>query len=203
MTGVIDKGYFKELAESDPGEVCRRTACSYDAAAASYILPAWGDEYLIVPHEGRIVRRADPDSRTDDLFLLFIIYYLLRSEATVACNEWVSEKDLPGGATFFRGPHEIPTRLISECYGSDIEAFKDRCAHLLGVPLEMADAAYRFDITANIPVAVLFWAGDDEFPSEAKMLFDRTISRHLTLDIVFSLAVEVCARIGRGAGHRA
>jgi hypothetical protein len=63
----------------------------------------------------------------------------------------------------------------------------------------MADAAYRFDITANIPVAVLLWAGDDEFPSEAKMMFDRTISRHLPLDIIFSLAVEVCERIGSGS----
>jgi hypothetical protein len=116
------------------------------------------------------------------------------------CGEWISEKDLPGGPTFFRGPHEIPTHLISERFGNDIDAFKRKCAQLSGVPLDMADAAYRFDIVSNIPVAVLLWAGDDEFQPEAKVLYDRTISRHLTLDIIFSLAVEICARIGEGEG---
>lgn len=192
------KTYFEELAEKDPGEISGRTACRYDAAAGAYVLPVWGDEYVIHPHEARIECKADPDRRSSELFRLFIVYYLLRSKAAVSCNRWISEKDLPGGATFFRGPHEIPTRLITGFYGNDIEAFGERCRRLSGVPLEMADAAYRFDITANIPVAVLFWAGDDEFPPEAKILYDQTISQHLTLDIVFSLAVEICNRIGNG-----
>lgn len=60
----------------------------------------------------------------------------------------------------------------------------------------MADAAYRFIVTPRIPVAVLYWKGDDEFPPEAKILYDRTITEHLTSDIIFALAVEICARIG-------
>jgi hypothetical protein len=59
----------------------------------------------------------------------------------------------------------------------------------------MADGAYSFSITHRIPIAVLFWDGDDDFPAEAKILFDRTITAHLTLDIVFSLADVVCRRI--------
>lgn len=198
MTNVVDKTYFKELAGKNPEEVCARTSCRYDAATRSYILPVWGDLYGIRPHEGRIENLTGSPYRSNALFLLFVVYYLLRAESTPACNQWVSEKDLPGGATFFRGPHEIPTRLISTAFGEDTEAFEKRCTRLSGTALGMADAAYRFDITANIPVAVLFWAGDDEFPSEAKIMFDRTISRHLTLDIVFSLAVEVCVRVAGG-----
>lgn len=196
MTDIIDREYFKELAEKDPGEVCKRTSCRYDAASRAYILPAWGDDYVVTPHEARIECIAGRDRRANGLFLLFIVFYLLRSKMTAVCNEWISEKDLPGGATFFRGPHEIPTRLISELHGNDIEAFRKRCTLLSGIPLEMADAAYRFDITANIPVAVLLWSGDDEFGPEAKIMYDRTISRHLTLDIIFSLAVEICERVG-------
>jgi hypothetical protein len=59
----------------------------------------------------------------------------------------------------------------------------------------MADAAYSFEITPRIPVAVQFWNGDDEFPPESKILFDKTITEHLTPDIIFCLAVEICLRI--------
>ena len=44
----------------------------------------------------------------------------------------------------------------------------------------------------SIPVAVLLWRGDDEFPAQAKLLFDKTITEHLALDIIFGLTVEIC-----------
>jgi hypothetical protein len=130
------------------------------------------------------------------LFHLFLIYYLLKSKKIKTAGEWVSEKDLPGGPTFFRGPHEIPTHLISKQFGNDVDAFCTKSLALHGTALDMGDAAYRFDILPGIPVAVLYWVGDDEFPPEAKVLYDKGLSGKLPLDIVFSLAVSVCARMG-------
>jgi hypothetical protein len=60
----------------------------------------------------------------------------------------------------------------------------------------MADAAFSFSITPDIPVAVLYWIGDEDFPAEVKILYDRSITELLSLDILFALAVGVCARIG-------
>ena len=65
-----------------------------------------------------------------------------------------------------------------------------------GVPPDMADAAYIFKITPRIPVAVLYWEGDDEFPPESKILYDKSITEHLASDIIFALAVAICTRIG-------
>jgi hypothetical protein len=47
----------------------------------------------------------------------------------------------------------------------------------------------------RIPVAVLLWDGDEDFSAESKVLFDRSIAEHLTLDIIFSLADIVCRRV--------
>jgi hypothetical protein len=66
----------------------------------------------------------------------------------------------------------------------------------------MADAAYGFSITEHLPAAVLYWKGDDDFPPEAKIIFDKTIATDLPLDIVFSLAVEICRRIGDQGSDR-
>ena len=121
---------------------------------------------------------------------------LLNSKEIAISNEWISEKDIPGGTTFFRGPHEIPTNLISLRFNNNVNEFKERCEQLHGSPLNMADAAYRFKITPRIPVAVLYWRGDDDFPAEAKLLYDRSIIELLSLDILFALAVAVCSRIG-------
>ena len=196
MTISIDMIYFQELAEQDPKDVCRRTLCKYDDKNKFYTLSVWGDEYAVYPHEFKIDRITNNFQSPHDLFYLFIIYYLLKSKEIEISNEWISEKDIPGGVTFFRGPHKIPTHLISNKYSNNIKEFRKRCEQLHGIPLDMADAAYSFKITSHISVAVLYWAGDDDFPPESKLLYDKTITEHLASDILFALAVEICKKIG-------
>ena len=192
--------YFQELGEQDPKDVCRRTLCKYDDENKFYTLSVWGDEYAVYPHEFKIDRITNNFQSPHDLFYLFIIYYLLKSKEIEISNEWISEKDIPGGVTFFRGPHKIPTHLISNRYSNNIKEFRKRCEQLHGIPLDMADAAYSFKITSHISVAVLYWAGDDDFPPESKILYDKTIAEHLASDILFALAVEICKKIGGSHG---
>ena len=200
MTDLIDIIHFQELSERDPKDVCRRASCKYDDVNELYILSVWGDEYGIFPNQLKISCMGNNTQSLHDYFYLFIIHYLLKSKEIEISNEWISEKDIPGGTTFFRGPHEIPTNLISLRFNNDINKLKERCEQLHGVPANMADAAYSFKITPRIPVAVLYWTGDDDFPAESKILYDRTITEHLASDIIFALAVGICERIGKSLG---
>lgn len=196
MPDYIDKLYFSELTDANPETLCRNNRCRYIPDKRQYLLSVWGDQYLINPIDSKIEHATAPITPPHDYFYLFIIYYLLRVEDIPLSGEWISEKDLPGGPTFFRGPHLIPTDLISGRFGDDLQAFKAWCEKLGGTPIEMGDAGFRFEITPDIPITVLLWAGDDDFPAEAKILYDRSIGELLSLDILFALAVGVCSRIG-------
>ncbi len=196
MTHSINTVYFKELAELNPEDVCTRALCRYDDIKKRYTISVWGDEYAVYPYKQRIERISNNFQSPHEYLYLFIIHYLLKSKETELCNEWISEKDIPGGTTFFRGPHVIPTDLIASRYSGAVEQFRKTCVQLDGVPLEMADAAYIFKIAPRIPAAVLYWEGDDEFPPESKILYDRSAAEHLASDIIFALAVAICARIG-------
>ncbi len=192
--------YFKQLVALNPEEVCERASCRYDEETKSYILSIWGEEFAIDPHNATLDPASNDFPGLQEYMILFCLYYLLNAKAVDISNKWISEKDIPGGATFFRGPHEIPCHLLSRRFENDITAFKRECARLHGAPIDMADAAFRFDITPRIPVAVLYWLGDDDFPPEAKLLYDKTITTHLAPDIVYALAVEICRRIGSPNG---
>ncbi|KPA11234.1 hypothetical protein MHK_008545 [Candidatus Magnetomorum sp. HK-1] len=197
IKNYIDHSYYQELAQRSPEKICSRTLCSYYSDNKVYIVQVWGDEYAIYPDEYKIEKITRKENKPHAFFYLFVIYYLLNVKDTEIKNEWISEKELPGGNTFFRGPHKIPTHLISEKYGNNIQQFKNKCEQLGGVSIDKADAAYVFNITSKLPVAVLFWDGDDDFPAESKILFDKTIEEHLTSDIIFALTIEICSRIGK------
>ena len=200
MTDLVDRIHFQELSERDPKDVCRRASCKYDDMNKLYTLSVWGDEYGIFPDQLKINCMGNSTESFHNYFYLFIIQYLLKSKDIEILSEWISEKDIPTGTTFFRGPHQIPTDLISLRFNNNINEFKERCEQLHGIPLNMADAAYSFKITPRIPVAVLYWRGDDDFPPESKILYDKTITEHLALDVIYALAVGICKRLGKPLG---
>ena len=203
MTDLIDSIHFQELSELDPMDVCRRALCQYDSSNRCYTLSVWGQELRIAPHRLTIESMSNNKNHLDDYFHLFVIHYLLRAKVTDIANEWISEKDVAGGATFFRGPHRIPTDLIADRFNNNIDAFKARCNRFSGRSIQLADAAYVFTITPRIPVAVLYWCGDDDFPAESKILYDRTITTHLASDMIYALAVGVCRQLGYSHDDRA
>lgn len=197
---LIDRIYFQELSEQNPMEVCKRALCTYDDTNKFFAVSVWGDEYRVYSHQFKIECISKNPQRLHPYFALFVVHYLLKAKEIEIANQWISEKDIPGGTTFFRGPHAIPTNLISAQFNGNIQGFKNRCERLKGIPLNLADAAYIFKITSRIPVAVLYWSGDDEFPAESKILYDKTIAEHLALDIIYALAVGICETLGKTIG---
>ena len=196
MNKWVDRQYFRELADAAPAQICRNKRADYDTFSGAYSVKIWNESYAINPKQETITV-SPADFVPQEYFPVFLLYYLLRIGDNRPGNDWISEKDLPGGATFFRGPHLLPTSLISDSFGNDLQAFINCCYTLGGKPLEMADAAFEFLITPEIPVAILYWIGDEDFPAEAKMLFDRSMINFMPLDVVFALAVEVCDRFRR------
>ena len=196
MTEIIDRSYFAQLEQADPESICRRGRCRFLADRCQYCLDVWGDQYLIDPEALTVECISKTGLPPHEYLAVFVMYYLLGTKDVPLTGEWISEKDLAGGPTFFRGPHQIPTELITKRFDNDLQKFKTLCKEFGGTPIEMADAAFSFSITPDIPVAVLYWIGDEDFPAEAKILYDRSITELLSLDILFALAVGVCARFG-------
>jgi len=199
MCHKLEARFFRELGSLDPAEVCRRALCRYDRDRECYLLEAWAGEYEIHPGRAEIRSGSSGVLPVTIEAGLSIIFYLLRSRDIPLRNEWISEKDLPGGLTFFRGPHAVPARLIAQRFANDREGFKNACRGRGGKPLDLGRAAYEFRILPRVPAAVLFWEADQEFEAQARLLFDRTISFHLPLDVIFGLSVETCERIASGA----
>ena len=195
MCHKLDPRFFDELVRMDPQQVCKRALCEYETETGSYLVRAWGAYYRVMP-ESRDIRPVNegvPPVNTETG--LSIIFYLLKAGDEQVSGEWISEKELPGGTTFFRGPHALPVRLIEEKFEKDLEPFCKACENLGGKPLSMADASYSFQVLPKVPVAMLFWPADEEFDARARMLFDKSIARHIPIDIIFGISEELCFRI--------
>lgn len=194
MADYVDASYWQVLKAADPAVLCRCGRCQYHPDSGDYTLSLWGVDYRIAIHRQEIINTTQ-GTPSHPYFNVFIVSYLLLEGDISVVGEWISEKDFPGGATFFRGPHLLPSTLITERYGNDLQDFSARCQELGGTPLSLADRAFSFTIAPEVPVAVLYWSGDADFPAEAKILFDRSLISGLQLDVVYSLGVTICHRL--------
>ena len=192
---MIDPTNFQDLRALSPNEVVFRTGCCYDASFEQYRIHVWEEEYIVDVKKNKITAQNKTGEEINEYLALFIVFYLIKSKSLPVSGVRVSEKDITGGAAFFRGPHLIPSDRITGLFENDLSAFEERCIALGGKPLDLADKAFEFWITPNIPVAVLYWIGDEDFPSDSKLLFDKTIEQHLPLDIIWALSVLICKKL--------
>jgi hypothetical protein len=189
---------WEELAAKDVQDVCRRAQA--EAEEGGFALRFVDRRYLLQPQTRRIGGPQADSLLADAEFELLLLTYLNQAAEAPVQGTWISEKDLPGGSQFFRGPHALPLKPLLARFGNDLPAFRRAAEDLRGAGLPYGDAAFGFSALPRIPVGCVLWAGDDEFPARIGMLFDRSLDRHLPLDAVLALAHCLSLRLLDAAG---
>jgi hypothetical protein len=190
--------YWEKLSQSDPQEVCKRTQATFSEEQKGYILPILNLKYLIVPGELKIFcLRGDlcVEEKYRDYFFLMALLYLLNAREGEPSRQWISEKELKGGTTFFRGPHALRTDEIRQAFGKDPAKFLRAGEGLGGTKLLFGDNAFALNVFPKVPIGLVLWKEDEEFPSQVTVLFDSTIQNHFSLDGIWCLVAEISERL--------
>jgi len=182
-----------QLEREIPAEICHRALVSYDHEKG-FLLPFLNQTFQIQPKKRSIIPLYShaPKIKSFELHLI-ILTYLLRAQAIEIGERMVNEKQIPGGETFFRGPHSLNTRPMEELFGEDSKAFLSAGKRLEGKVRNLGDAAICLPVLPRVPVTLILWERDDEFPAEITVNFDSTISSHLPLDIIWAM-VDVVSK---------
>ncbi|MFC1865516.1 DUF3786 domain-containing protein [Chloroflexota bacterium] len=184
---------WEVLTSLDPEEVCRRAKVAFNESAGYYILPLFNENTYISPIE----RRVWGDSKVADLVLnefahyskLSTLWYLIQAKDIPLSGNLISSREVNGGLIFTQGSHVLPMNSLVEMYGNDIERFVKRGVSLGGKQMNHGDTSIRVFPFPRVPVVLLIWKDNKEFPARANILFDSTCSKHLPPDIIWSTAM--------------
>lgn len=179
---MADPILWKRLATLNRDEIATRTKAR-PIDENTYELDILNDVYQIKMDACSILKiNSNAGSGSDEHCSVAIIMYLLEGKNVTPAGEWVSPRDLPGGAQFFRGPHGVPVNGINNKYGKNKKDFETSCQRLGGQPIDFADTAYSFNVFPHLPISVLLWVADDEFPARVSILVDKTAYLQFPLD---------------------
>lgn len=189
---------WERLLQLDPAEVCRRSGAQFDEASGLYLIDYLRERYHISPSRRIIEAVSDPTSQEDPSIELKVIFitYLLNAQEIPLADKIVAGSNLTGGKTFFQGSHQFPLDPLIERYGRDVEGFLARGISLGATQERYGDVGFRLAALPRVPVIMVLWGVDEEFPARLSVLFDASIEQHLPLDGVYGLVTEICRRLG-------
>lgn len=181
---------WQRLQAESPEAVARRAAVEFDAARQAYLVPLCGQVVRLLP-----AARSVEDGPGGYEPPLVCVQYLLSAQDEPLAGELVSPRTLPSGDFFFRGPHDFPTERLVLAFGERAEAFRKAAEKIGGRAVAAGDAAYEFAALPRVPMTVILWQTDEEFPARVQILLDRGAHRQLPLDALLVLANVLAKRL--------
>jgi len=181
------------LAGLDPKTVCERAAVAYAAESGGYTCPSLGQDVAVDVARHRLTCESPTGAlllgRLGYFSRISILHYLVHAQSLPVSGRLVAPGDLASGQLYFRGSHILPTDRVAKAYGDSPERFLARGRALGGQAITYGDASVRLFPLPRVPVVVVLWRGDDEFPARASLLFDATCEAHLAADVLWSTAM--------------
>lgn len=184
---------WDRLLNLDPADVCKRAGALYDGDTASYLLQSFGFDFSISPLKREIKNVSEKGEilvkRLSYFFNPSVLSYLLNAKEIPSSGRLIKPENIRGGEFFFQGSHMLPHNKIADKYGHDKEEFIAKGKELSGRLLDFGDVSFELLPMPRVPVTLILWLSDEEFPARADLLFDSTCEIHLPLDILWSIAM--------------
>ena len=143
-------------------------------------VPLFDQEYKVSAESFAVSSRSSP-SPTPYVQAL-ILEYLNRSDGTMPTGEWINFRELPSGGNYNQAFNGYASMVPAEIWKLDIDGFAQACLSRGGVETGMGDAGFMFRVLPRIHLCLVYWLGDEEFPSSSGVLFDSVASHHMVTD---------------------
>lgn len=123
------------------------------------------------------------DTKVEISIVTLILFHLINSDGEPLENKWISYADLPGGG-YSNAMKTYTSDLLEKHFKDDTSKLYEAAKSLRGEKIDLCgDLSIRFQAFPKVPIALVYWKGNDEFPaSQASFLFDSSAPHHLPSD---------------------
>jgi len=136
---------------------------------------------------------------------ILILHYLGKGGGTPLAERWVSFSEIPGG-TFYHSVFRMRCQSpLIKFFGEEPENLLSMAEEVQGEPLKFGDVGVKIQAFPFVPLALVLWRGDAEFPAEGSILFDASVSEYLPVEDAVILAETVVWKLikAKSKEHRA
>ena len=133
---------------------------------------------------------------------VLLLHYLNLDEDIEVLDEWIAYQEVPDGKFYLDAFIRRAKNPMMQGFGDNPELLLKLAGEAYGAtPLSQGDVAVRIQALPLVPVALILWRGDDEFPPEGTILFDKSVPKVLSAeDIAWLAGMLIYPLLGMAGG---
>ena len=155
--------YADQFAKADPAEISARLNLPFENNAFRVTL--LGKEYIIAHPAAEITPAAPLPVQT------FLLRYLLESKPVAWRGEWKTFREMPWGELYIKPYTGRVLTRAAYTFSFKLDAFRKAAEQMGATPVKHGDAGFLFDLIGGYQMQIMVWAGDEEFPPNAQILY--------------------------------
>ena len=184
---------WTDLRNRSPRQAAEAVGAGWDGEI--FKVPMIGIDYTIDPANQKITRTHQADHRVSFQAAVVLLSALANSKGVPPSGRMAVPQELPGGRMFFTGAHTLAIGPLAKNFEKDPGRLTQRALGFGGEMIEGADVAIRMPGLPYVPLYVLLWRGDQEFPARAVIGIDDRAHFHLDLASVLALTNILVYRV--------
>jgi len=189
-----------EFLKLDQEELIRRFGMRVDEECM--YITYYSKEYSINRSTCRITDVSSPseDVPFGPLMSIYHLFYFSKTNAKVR-GEFVPFRNVKNASPFAPNFEKSVKNGFAAVFDGKKDLLIYSCETLGGKKIPQGDVGYVFEAFEKImPVMMVFWDGDDEFPAQANILFDADITDFLHEETVCCIGGDLIDRLVEIAG---
>ena len=135
-------------------------------------IPFLGRTYFVRYPGFRFEVEGDPDGEVPLQEQVLILHYMMGDPQRKPTGNWIAYREIPGAAFYFGAFVKRAIAPLKHVFGHQVGGLSRPAESLGGKKIAEGDAGYEFLIFPHLPLRLILWGGDEEFPPEAAILFD-------------------------------
>jgi hypothetical protein len=167
----------------DPANLACRSGTQYHAGEAGkgeFRLHLW--EQAISLSYPEFVAFNSHGTELNAALQALLVYYFSKTDGAPLAGKYIAFSELPEGKFYAQAFQSYTGEALRRFFGDDQSRFEQTARNLNGMPFPLGDASYAFPLLPRVSLLVVFWRGDEDFPSSYQVLFDAAAARHLPTD---------------------
>ena len=184
---------WKELVGQDFSEVAKRSDTEFDESDRVFRIKFMGDDYLVKPEEMTVV--TTDGEFTNPFYAFLIVHYLIGAKDVPLADEMITFRELYGGDVYYLAFKNRAIEIIRKEFESRPEELVKRGLEMGGEEAGMGDYSVRIPVFPKLPITIVMWLGDEEVPTSANILFDKTAGEHLHTEDIAAMGENLARRL--------
>ena len=161
--------YEAKLKELNPTEaVSRLPSVAWDGK--EFTLTLLGKRYTIA-HPDYAIRALDGASVPALPTQTFLLRYLLEAKEVQWGGEWKTFREMPWGELYIKPYTGRVLTRAAFTFSFKLDAFRKAAEKMGATAVKYGDAGYLFNLIGGYQMQIMNWAGDEEFPPNAQVLY--------------------------------